>query len=233
MSRWFRFYDDAVNDPRVQRLPGEKFKAWVNLLCLASRNDGALPCIADIAFGLRLSEDAVSGLLDEFCALGLMDPIEVPDAPMSYEPHNWKGRQFKSDNSTSRVQRFRNGQCNVSETVAPSNDETPPETEAESETETNKQIVRLPARDDDWPFNYRELFWASYPHKVGKTDALAKLDRVRRRGVSWRKIFTALAAYVQTKPPDRPWCNPATWINQGRWDDEPQNFSPQRRVVDV
>ena len=118
MSRWFRFYDDAVNDPKVQRLPGEKFKAWVNLLCLASRNDGALPCIADIAFGLRLSEDAVSGLLDEFCALGLMDPIEVPDAPMSYEPHNWKGRQFKSDNSTSRVQRFRNGQCNVSETVA-------------------------------------------------------------------------------------------------------------------
>lgn len=101
------------------------------------------------------------------------------------------------------------------------------------EEETREEnITHLPVRDD-WPFNYRDLFWASYPHKVGKADALAKLDRARKRGVSWKKIITSLAAYVQSKPPDRPWCNPATWINQGRWDDEPQNFSPQRRVVDV
>jgi hypothetical protein len=37
----------------VQRLPGEKFKAWVNLLCIASKHDGVLPPVADHAFLLR------------------------------------------------------------------------------------------------------------------------------------------------------------------------------------
>lgn len=27
MSRWFRYYDEALDDPKVQRLPGEMFKA--------------------------------------------------------------------------------------------------------------------------------------------------------------------------------------------------------------
>ena len=31
MTRWFRAYDDALNDPKVQRLPGELFKAWFKL----------------------------------------------------------------------------------------------------------------------------------------------------------------------------------------------------------
>lgn len=111
MTRWFRFYDDAVNDPKVQRLPGEKFKAWVNMLCLASRNNGVLPPLDDISFTLRISKDKISTLLDEFCSAGLLDPVEVEDAPMSYEPHNWNGRQFLSDKKdatvTARMKRYR------------------------------------------------------------------------------------------------------------------------------
>jgi hypothetical protein len=38
--KWLRLYSDVVSDPKVQRLPGEKFKAWVNLLCVASQHDG-------------------------------------------------------------------------------------------------------------------------------------------------------------------------------------------------
>lgn len=116
MSRWFRFYDDAVNDPKVQRLSGDRFKTWVNLLCLASKNNGTLPPLKDIAFMLRMSDERVSALLDGFCASGLLDPVEVLDGCMSYTPHNWDKRQFKSDVSTDRVKRFRNGQRNVSVT---------------------------------------------------------------------------------------------------------------------
>ena len=56
MSRWFRFYDGALNDAKVQRLPAPLFKAWVNLLCLASMHDGVLPPVADISFSLRIPE---------------------------------------------------------------------------------------------------------------------------------------------------------------------------------
>lgn len=32
--------------------------------------------------------------------------------------------------------------------------------------------------------------------------------------------------YIATKPPDRNWCNPATWLNQERWRDEPAAVLP-------
>lgn len=74
---------------------------------------------------------------------------------------------------------------------------------------------------DDWPSDYRERFWAKYPHKVGKPDALGKLDRVRKtQKVPWLVLWGGLERYVG-KTDDRPWCNPATWIHQQRWTDEP------------
>jgi hypothetical protein len=157
MSRWFRFYDDAVNDPKVQRLPGERFKAWINLLCLASKNDGVLPALADISFSLRMSEEKVSTLLDEFCAAGLIDPVEVDDAPMSYAPHNWNERQYKSDvadptaASRQKAYRQRNKDRNATVTVTPTRAETDSETEQTLPTVAKrarrKPDVPLP---DDW-----------------------------------------------------------------------------------
>jgi len=97
MSRWFRFYDDALYDPKVQRLPGEKFKIWVNLLCMASKNGGELPELADIAYTMKWSEAKTSKILNEFYSLQLLDEVEYDNAPMGYAPHNWNGRQYKSD----------------------------------------------------------------------------------------------------------------------------------------
>jgi len=34
MSQWFRMYAEVLDDPKVQRLSGDEFKAWVNILCL-------------------------------------------------------------------------------------------------------------------------------------------------------------------------------------------------------
>jgi hypothetical protein len=134
MSRWFRFYDDAVNDPKVQRLLGEKFKAWINLLCLASKNDGILPPLPDISFALRMNEEKVFVLLKEFCAAGLLDFDQ--STPKRYAPHNWNGRQYKSDVSTERVKRFRKRDRNVSPAVSV----TAPETEQITDTEKERTI---------------------------------------------------------------------------------------------
>ena len=57
MSRWFRFYDSVLEDPKVQRMDPVMFKAWVNIMCLASRGEGILPPISDIAFALRISDE--------------------------------------------------------------------------------------------------------------------------------------------------------------------------------
>lgn len=67
-----------------------------------------------------------------------------------------------------------------------------------------------------------ETWWFAYPHKVGKQDALKVFEVIAKSGrVSFDRLMNGLAAYQRTKPPDRAWCNPGTWLRQGRWDDEP------------
>lgn len=101
------------------------------------------------------------------------------------------------------------------------------EKEGEKQVEKEEEERQNRARADDWPSDYREQFWAKYPHKVGKSDALNKLDRIRRRAVlvSWFDLMAGLQSYIRDKPPDRQWCNPATWLNQDRWTDQPSNVS--------
>lgn len=67
-------------------------------------------------------------------------------------------------------------------------------------------------------------FWALYPHKVGKRKAEESFRKARKRA-SFDEIMAGLRRYV-AKTDDRPWCNPATWLNQDRWTDAPAP-SPQ------
>ncbi len=62
-------------------------------------------------------------------------------------------------------------------------------------------------------------FWAIYPNKVGKRDAGKAFDRALKRA-DFGAIMAGLRRYI-AKTDDRPWCNPATWLNQDRWTDEP------------
>lgn len=135
MTQWFRFYDEALDDPKVQTLPPVLFKAWVNLLCLASRNEGKLPSPEDCAFALRETLEAFHETLKALQAAGLIDV-----RPAYTEPHNWRKRQFKSDTSTERVKRFRKRSKTVSETA--------PETEAETEKNIPSSSLRS---DEDRP----------------------------------------------------------------------------------
>lgn len=136
MSRWFRFYEESLNDPKLLRLSDGLYRAWTILLCFASKNDGILPPVEDMAAALRTKPAKVSGWIKELSAGGLIDEVDG-----RYEPHNWHGRQYKSDVSTERVKRFRNGKRNVSET--------PPETDTETEQKkdaapSGAQVVPLP-----------------------------------------------------------------------------------------
>lgn len=136
MSRWLRFYDDAINDPKILKLPEALRWSWVAVLCIASKNNGSLPGIDDIALMLRVTPQKAASVLAALSSAGLLDRTDS-----GFAPHNWDGRQYKSDVSTDRVKRFRNTQRNVSSTVS----ETPPETE--QITDTEKKDAAVAARD--------------------------------------------------------------------------------------
>jgi len=102
---WFRFYSGALDDPKVQRLTGDLFKVWVNLLCLANESEerGTLPSNDDIAFRLRLDDQQAADALRVLIRAGLLDQ----DEDGALHIHGWEARQKKSDDVTARVHKHR------------------------------------------------------------------------------------------------------------------------------
>ena len=118
--KWFRLYPELLRDPRAQSLRPVMFKHWINLLCLASENTprGILPDVRTMALALHLRADRCHNVVRTLTRRGLFDVTTE-----GLKPHNWDKFQYKSDNSTARVKRFRN--------VAV----TPPDTDTETETD--------------------------------------------------------------------------------------------------
>lgn len=131
MSRWFRFYEGALDDPKVQTLSGDDFKAWVNILCVACRQNGTLPNVAALAFMLRMDENACQTLVERLVNAGLIDRRNGGVNGAHYAPHGWDKRQYKSDGSSGRVKRFRERSKPVTET--------PPDTDTEADTERGSE----------------------------------------------------------------------------------------------
>jgi len=139
---WFRFYHEALDDPKVQRLPPHLFKTWVNILCVACANGGEIPGMDDLAFLLRLSAHEAQQHVDELIFSGLIDIRQ----DKRLEPHNWANRQFVSDSSAARVRKHRQAkrECNVTPTVTVTPPDPYPESERDistSETEAAREKV--------------------------------------------------------------------------------------------
>lgn len=143
MSRWFRFYDEAMNDPKIILLPDAMKWAWVVMLCVASQNDGKIPSVDIAAAYLRVKKHKAAEVITILATAGLLDKVEGG----YFAPHNWSKRQYKSDVDPTNAERqkryrdrhkavtsresnaLRNGRDNVTAKRPES------ETEAESETE--------------------------------------------------------------------------------------------------
>lgn len=167
MSRWFRFYDDVVDDPKVQLLTAEQFRAWVNLLCIASKNEGILPDVRALAFRMRQDEATVSETLESFYKLELLDAVELENAPISYTPHNWSARQYKSDASDptaakrqkSYRERIKNRNDDRNSTVTESVTVTPPRTDTEADTEQKESVAIATGTDAPIYTDSRHELW--------------------------------------------------------------------------
>lgn len=161
MGRWWRAYEEAATDPKLQLLPAELFRTWFNLMCIASKHEGKLPSLAHVAYTLQLKQEKAAQVLTQLFSAGLLDKTET-----GFQPHNWDGRQYKQDKTDNtnadRQQRYRNRQRNADSnannnavtSVTAKRPETETETEADTDTESSlrsdsarKRGTRLPV---DW-----------------------------------------------------------------------------------
>lgn len=176
MANWFRFYDDAVNDPKIIELPDDLFRAWVNVLCIAAKNDGVLPEMKHVAVVLRVKPAKAAALVTRLVAVGLVDNHNG-----IFAPHNWQGRQFKSDDSGPRVKKHReklrnasrNGGCNVTD-IDQSN--APEAEEKKKEAEQSRADASAPV-DEDLKRRASALGAGISAHFVSRGQPIPNLDR--------------------------------------------------------
>ena len=70
-------------------------------------------------------------------------------------------------------------------------------------------------------------FWEQYPKKVGKGAARIKFDKAMTL-VPFDELMAGLSRLNANLPSDPQFIpNPATWLNQERWTDEPASYSKQ------
>lgn len=85
---------------------------------------------------------------------------------------------------------------------------------------SNEDITR--ARRAVGSANKFNDFWHRWPNKVGKPAAEKAFAKVSGEIES---ILLGIDQYIRDKPPDRPWLNPSTFLNQRRWEDAPAAVS--------
>ncbi len=121
--QWFRMYGGTLNNPKAQKLSGDLFKSWINLLCVTSQCDGVI-VTCDIPFNLRVSQGEAESIMNALVNADLMVKHDG-----YYMPKDWEERQFKSDTSAERTKKYREKKkeekCDVTENVTV----TPPDTE--------------------------------------------------------------------------------------------------------
>jgi hypothetical protein len=115
--RWFRVYNEVIDDPKIHKMNAKIFKTFIFMMCFASEceQNGKIPCTSrEISVRIRTRHDTVKATIEK-----LIDLQILANDSNGYKFLNWEKRQFKSDLSTERVQRFRN--------VTVTANETPPE----------------------------------------------------------------------------------------------------------
>lgn len=213
MSRWWRAYDECVDDEKLLLLSDKQHRVWFNLLCLASKNNGRLPTMEVICLKLRMSETKVLAFIEELKERNLLDEIDG-----EIEPHNWNGRQYKSDVSTERVQRHRERKRNVSVTT-PENRVQNTESEKKEESRAGRLGDRT-AGDQEF-----EEFWKAYPKREGpnpKAEARKAFSALMKRGVNPASIVAAVKKFAVAERATigtRFLPHASTWLRGQRFED--------------
>jgi uncharacterized phage protein (TIGR02220 family) len=114
---WFRMYHEMIDDPKVGTLDDGQFRLWVEMLCLACEcgNSGDTD-LTEPEINWKLRRNVTENIL-VLIDRGLVEEKKHKSGRVTFKIKNWEKRQFASDCSTVRVQKYRQKKKrNVSET---------------------------------------------------------------------------------------------------------------------
>ncbi len=209
LGRWFKLWCSSVHDPDLDNLSLENFGRWAKLGAIIKEQgkEGVLvirPPSLLICAALKCETfDALINVIKMFPHVGVSSETNSP-VSCSIEFKNW--HKYQGDFSTGRVHKFR-------------------AKNAQSETRKKRGEENKKRREKNTPIapNSFNSFWNSYPKKTGKLAAFKSWNNSKNKPAI-EKILSSLEMQKKSdqwkKESGKFIPNPATWINQGRWDDE-------------
>lgn len=215
---------------------------WITLLSYASANDnanetGTITLLSEEKLMMQagispLHEDwdQTKNVLAKFEKLSM---ITLDNETITIQ--NWKKRQGESMSAYERLKKYRQKKKNTVEKLMDDNDsETPNDTKKITidKIRLDKKLINniISNNDEisDMENAYNDdrflFFWKEYPKKIGKGDAFRSWKKLKPSDVLARKIVESVRAHCRGKrwkeDEGKYIPNPATFLNQRRFDDE-------------
>ena len=181
--KWFRLYREILDDPKMMALDDKEFRVWIGLLCLGSRDDcwGNIPwTLQEISRLLRQDIRSTSRAFDRLKELKMVEQNHN-----GFLIVNWEKRQFKSDNVTERVKRFRNVTRNVACNVL--------DTDTDTDTENTPPIISPPLVEE----KTKKKKYGEFENVLLTDAEIAKLTL--KFGTSLSEKIESLSGYIASK----------------------------------
>jgi len=207
---WLRLYTEITKDRKIRRIPAQYRWIWIAVLCMAkdSPEEGKLlisdniPAdLYDIADEAGVDVDDVRKAMEIFIDQGMVEFTNNV-----YIVKNWDKRQYKSDNSSERVRRYRS-RLNSESEISCSNDV----------SVSMQNIETLQERYDDVNYNVTEtLQKRPQSTEVQKTD-IQSTDN-NKNNIQITEINNSSSSSSSYNPPPS---SPSKFDD----DDDDKNFS--------
>lgn len=222
-NQWLRLWHDMPTDPKWRTIAkasgqriGDVMAVYCHMLVCASnateRGRTQSFCSEDVANALDIETEQVDRIIDAMQGRVLDD-----DRLMGWE----KRQVAREDGAAERAKAWREAKKQAK----------PAETNATERNRTQAERKQTPDKDKDKDKNTNTVdqpdgfdsFWSAYPKKVGKPAAIKAFRSARING-----HLPDVLADIEDKAGSEAWTkaggqfvpNPATYLNQRRWEDQ-------------
>ena len=231
---WFRMYTEARTDRKLASLTDQQFRVWFNMICLAGefRERGTVDTSDPFLLAIEVANGDTELLNDVISMLSRLQILTVDETSITFT--HWVERQYDKESDTpekvnERVKRHRD---TVKRDVTPMKRDETRSNALYTDTEEDNNPHPAIAGDAVSLSADFEAFWAVYPKKVGKQDAIKAWKTTKKTRPAIDKIIVSVSQQTQStqwqKDGGQFIPNPATWLRAGRWDDVPvQPSQPQ------
>jgi len=233
---WFRVDDKLHSHRKAARAGVEALGLWAlaGSWCSDQLTDGFIPDYMARKLDTKANRHAAA-----LVTAGLWEPAEQ-GGDKGWQFHEWDEYQQTRDETESKRDKWRDkkreqrrdsaGQYEVSTGDAPGDtSETPRESPPGSPTVRDARALSLPLSTSKTSTPSTGVedtfadFWAVYPKKVGKLAAVKAYSKALMTGVPPERLVEAVESYVGSIENPKFTKDPATWLNAGCWDDEPDS----------